>query len=463
LKTKLKAIWRRTEDPSWSSTLLDFSHLTNLNTLKAFDSSWLSGSVQLPIGISRMDMGLQSVSMSWLKAFTRCQLHTFANLTYLRIDEDSPSSDRDPDVIKWLSHSGASGRLIFPSLRTLYLVTSDTNGADFIRHAFFPKLEIADLFLRKSEDMTTPNDDTTPIPAIPLPFLVKLYIYLSYSWAYLAALNGLISHPTQVEHIRIGELYSVQDVTPEFVDSLRNTLSMLQPLELELRSDSSSSSRFLLGALGLGLLQKLNIKENGQEYKKGPFHEYNKNSTIKVPNLTYLSLKDITVKGCIRHLTNFSMRNLEHLEVDISVGSKESEDVFEFLTSGQEPSHGEDDNFISLDDLPGPLYTKSFGLHRKGTLVKFLYESLGLDSAGGVKFPKLTSSQFSLEFDDSMYARKDDLVLGLEHCLRRVLKSRSKCGATRLTLHGAIQVQDGVCRWNKDDPPFGCNFRLLRR
>lgn len=417
--------------------------------------------MQLPNGISRVHMWNQSRSMSWLKAFTRRQLHTFANLTYLSISEDPrSSSDRDPEVIKWLSRSGISRQLIFPSLRTLHLTTSDTNGADFIRHASFPKLEIADLFLRKSEDMMTPNDDTSPIPAIPLPFLVKLEFHLPYSWAYLAALNGLISHPTQVEYIRIGELYSVQDVTPEFINPLRNTLSMLQPLELEFQMRYSSSSRSLLGALGLGLLQKLNIEENGQEYKKSPFHEYNKNSTIKVPNLTYLSLKNITVKGCICHLTNFSMRNLEHLEVDISVRSKESEDIFEFLTSRQEPSHGEDDNFISLDDLPGPLYTESFRLHGKGTLVKLFYESLGLDSAGGVKFPKLTSSQFSLEFDNSVYARKDDLVLGLEHCLRRVLESRSECGATRLMHQEAIQVEDG--KWYNDVPYIKCEFWLQR-
>jgi len=77
LKTELNAIWRRTEDPTRSSNLLDFSHLTNLDTLKVRYSSWLSGSVQLPIGASRMEMRKESRSMSWLKAFTRRQLHTF--------------------------------------------------------------------------------------------------------------------------------------------------------------------------------------------------------------------------------------------------------------------------------------------------------------------------------------------------------------------------------------------------
>jgi len=254
--------------------------------------------------------------------------------------------------------------------------------------------------------------------------------------------------------------WGMQDVTPEFVDSLRNTLSMLQPLELKLRLRYSSSSRFLLGALGLGLLQKLNIVEKGRENKKGPFHENNKNSTIKVPNLTYLSLEYITVKGCMHQLTNFSMANLEHLAVNILIRSKESEDVFEFLTSGQEPLHGEVGNFISLDDMPEPLNSESFGLHRKGTLVKLFYESLGLDSAGGVKFPKLTSSQFSLEFDNSVYARKDDLVLGLEHCLRRVLESRAECGATQLTLQRAIQVEDG--KWYNGVPYIKCEFWLQR-
>jgi len=166
------------------------------------------------------------------------------------------------------------------------------------------------------------------------------------------------------------------------------------------------------------------------------------------------------VKGCIRHLTNFSMTNLEHLAVNISIGSKELEDPIELLTSSrQEPSHGEDNNFTLLFYLPGPLNTESFGLHGKGTLIKFFYESLGLDSAGGVKFPKLTSSQFSLRFDDSVYARKDDLVLGLEHCLRRVLESRSECGATRLMLQEAIQVKDAISRRYR----LECNFRLLRQ
>jgi len=35
---------------------------------------------------------------------------------------------------------------------------------------------------------------------------VKLKFYLPYTWASLAVLNGLISHPTQVEYIRIDEL-----------------------------------------------------------------------------------------------------------------------------------------------------------------------------------------------------------------------------------------------------------------
>jgi len=146
-----------------------------------------------------------------------------------------------------------------------------------------------------------------------------------------------------------------------------------------------------------------------------------------------------------------------HCQVDISVKSGEFGDGFEFLTSsGQGPSLGED------DDMPGPLYTKGFGpLHGEEALVKVLYESLGPSSMGRVRFPKLMSSHFSLRFNSSMYSQKRTLVLGLKHCLRRVLKSRSKCGATQLTLQEAIQVENGK-QYGDDDPPFKCNFWLQR-
>jgi len=485
LKTELNAVWRRTEDPSRSSTLRDFSHLTNLDTLRARNSSWLSGSAQLPIGTSRMHMLAESRSMSWLKAFTRRQLHTFANLTYLKINEDiGPFPDRDPEVVKWLSQPGTSGQLIFPMLRTLGLFALDTNGVDFIRYSSFPKLETANIFLIAREDMTIQynedmtiqyNEDMTiqyneTSPILAMPFLLNLNIMLPYSWSSLTALKAFIPRSIQLGHIVIVDYYYTgQQVTSEFVDSLRYTMTMLQPLELELLLDDSSSFRFLLEILNLNLLQKLDISPSrtfvGQLDEKSPLHRHehiDKNTvstTIKAPNLTYLSLKHIYVEKCIRLLTNISTTNLERLKVDILV---RPEDIIEFLTSGRESSHSKDDNFISPNEMPEPLSNESFELHGKEALVEFIYESLGPSSVGRVKFPKLTSSQFSLDFDGSMYAQRDTLVFGLKRCLHSVLKSRSKCGATRLMLREAIQVEVGDLDVD-GDRPFKCNFRLLRR
>jgi len=464
LKKELNAVWRHSEDPPHSSTLLDFSHLTNIDTLYG---SWLAGNVQLPIGTITIHMWNESRSMSWLKVFTRRHPHTFANLTYLHIHEDRTSSERDPEVTKWLSHSGVSGQLIFPSLCTLALEVADVNGADFIRHSSFPKLETAVLNLQASEEMTTQNDDTSPIPAISLPFLVRFYIYIPYSWASLAALNGLISHPTQVEEIYIYDEYNFgQQVSTEFVDSLRYTLSMLRPVRLGLRSDNSSSFRFLLEALNLNSLQKLDIKRYGWQDKKSPLQDHiNKNSVtpaIDAPNLTYLSFEEMHVETSIHILTRLStLTNLQDLKADGILVKSEDIIIVSHTSSEQKLSHGEDDIYMSLD-LPNQLFREDFGMDVEGRLITLLYESLGPNSAGRVKFPKLTGSHFLLYFDASMYTQRDILVLGLKRCLRSILRSRSKCGATRLVLQEAVQVQ--VQDPHKDgDRPFKCEIRLQKK
>jgi len=396
--------------------------------------------------------------------FTHRQPHTFANLTYLSIDENrDSSSERDPEVTKWLSQSG---QLIFPTLWKLRLEVSDTNGADFIRNSSFPKLEIAVLNLEASEDMTTQNNGISPMLAISLPFFVKLYIGLAYSWTSLTALNGLISYPIQLEYVYIVDTYNDgQQVSPEFVKSLCNTLLMLRPVELELRASDSSSFRFLLEALNLNSLQKLHIAGSQQEDKKSPLQDHiNKNSAtpaIDALNLTYLRIKEIHVSTCIHFLTNLStLTNLKDLEADISV---RSEDIIQIShTSERNLLHGEGDIHMSLD-LPGQFFSEDFGMDViEGGFVSFLYESLGPNSSGKVKFPKLTSSRFSLNFDALTYEQRNILALGLKRCLRSILKSRSKCGATRLVLQGAIQTETEDP--HKDgDRPFKCEIRLQKK
>jgi len=91
-----------------------------------------------------------------------CQRHSFANLTSILIFEnyDNPS-DRDPEVIKWLSKSGTPGQLLFPMLWTLDLSAADMNGANVIRHSHFPKLETAYVYLETREDMTTHDGNSS--------------------------------------------------------------------------------------------------------------------------------------------------------------------------------------------------------------------------------------------------------------------------------------------------------------
>jgi len=467
LKTELNAVWRRSEDPSRSSTLHDFSHLTNLDALCADDSSWLSRSVQLPTGTSIIQMQKESRSMSWLKVFTHRQLHTFVNLIHLYIDEDREStSERDPEVTKWLSQSGISGQLLFPMLRILQLFVTDVNGADFIRRSSFPKLERVVLFLTSSEEMTMLDGDTSSIPAISLPFLVILSINLPYSWISLAALKAFtITHPIQLKRIRIHDNYNDrQQVSPVFVDSLRYTLSMLQPVVLDLRSGDSCSFLFLLEVLNLNSLQNFNIDGTGWGDGKSPLQDYiNKNSVtpaIEALNLTHLVFEKIHVETCIRFLAKLSTStNLKDLEADIVVGS---EDIFvASCTSGQKLTDDEDVISDMSLDIFEQLFRERFGMDIEGSLVALLYESLGPNSGGRVKFPKLSGSQISLNFDASMYTQRDVLALGLKRCLHSILRSRSKSGGTRLVLQEAIQVEveDPHTDGNR---PFKFKFRLTR-
>jgi len=140
---------------------------------------------------------------------------------------------------------------------------SDVNGVDFIRHSFFPKLESAVLDLETRKDMTTQNDNTSPIPVILLPFLKKLGFYVPYSWPALIALKAFIPHPIRIDSVTIfsggGSFDELLTSSPELVNSLHDTLTILPPIKLDLHLIDYHSVQFLLEALDTSLLEVLEI------------------------------------------------------------------------------------------------------------------------------------------------------------------------------------------------------------
>jgi len=103
MRTELGAIWSRPGKLSCISTPPDLSHLTNVDELYVSDGLLTCGGLRLPEGTSTMRLMNQRRNMSWLKILILCQPHSFSNLTSLNIMENKSSSDRDPEVLKWLS------------------------------------------------------------------------------------------------------------------------------------------------------------------------------------------------------------------------------------------------------------------------------------------------------------------------------------------------------------------------
>jgi len=272
-------------------------------------------------------------------------------------------------------------------------------------------------------DDVTPVDEPILFPTIPSPNLMILDFYFPYSWAALTALKYLIPHPIQLEHICLSDVGSDTLQFPaKFVKSLRDILSMLRPVDLELFVLDYFSVRFFLRALDLKSLQRLQIKPYPSRKNnplQGHTETYPFTPSIAAPNLTYLVTQPSPLQSSIRFHTRLSANNLKHLEAEIRIDSKD-------IKLQVRASSGQKSDDESEEQL--------------------LYESLGPNTEGRVRFPKLSTSRITFTYSnfenhEEANAQRDILVLGLKRSLCNVLRNRSMCKATRLVLQEAVQVE----------------------
>jgi len=334
-------------------------------------------------------------------------------------------------------------------LCTLILEVSDVNGADFIRHSSFPKLKSADLFLDATEDVVTQNDNTSPILAISLPFLVHFGFNFPHSRTAFNALKSFIPHLIQLERITIRDSFHNSElaISPEHVNSLRDTLTILRPTKLVIYLNDYHSVRFLLEALDLSLLQVLDI--HGLREDKSSLQDHIKiepvMSIINTPDLTHLTIKFSNIDSCTHLLAHISA-DLQYLKASLCIDKS----LFYPIDSGNQK-----------------------GLH---TMVEpfelGLCAILSPSMEGRVKFPNLSSGQFHLIQKDHRGFRgyvKDEVLVSeiqnrvsvMEDNISKMLERRPRAGAIRLTLKDSIQVAHEVdSTFNQD--VYSCKFELVR-
>jgi len=418
--TSLNSIWSRSWDLSCIKTPPDLSHLVNLTNLQLYSSSWLLEGMQFPTSMNSVSIVHKVwVSYPWLKFLNRCQLHLFTYLTYLRIYEGDVRSHPNPEDVG--RPPGSEGRLVFPRLRCLELDATDTRGYQFIRQSSFPGLETMNLRLYPgSDNMMTPVDEILLPPASRLSHLMTYRGRISYSWAALMALEALIPQPMVLEFVELVDFGSGLQISPGFVNSLRNALSMLRPVRMRLLLKDHLSIFFLLEALNLGLLQKVDISYMSDE--EGPLRSYiNINPIMSIidrtPNLTQLVITHNNPSSCIHFLEHISANTLRRLEVTLYIDSRPQDISNTGLLPNEEDNHASPEMYI---------------LRLCGILAS--------NAERRVSFPSLSSSQIAVHFKIPPEGGTFQ-VPAIEDCIHKMLEYRSNGGAIRLVLKNSLQVE----------------------
>jgi len=196
---------------------------------------------------------------------------------------------------------------VFSRLHRLCLETSELRGSHFIRSSSFPRLEKLITRLEPGKDnMIMPIDKRLLFPPISSSGLLMLDCFLPVSWAALSALKGFVTRSVQPKYFRFdgkvgGHTGGPLKVSYKFISSLRDTLSMFHPVILTQRFNNHQSIWFLLMALNLDRLQRLNIEFI--TLGTNPLFPFENSkfttTTIKAPSLSFL----LSTLGTLIYLT----------------------------------------------------------------------------------------------------------------------------------------------------------------
>jgi len=211
--------------------------------------------------------------------------------------------------------------LVFPRLQTLRLKISDVNGSHFIQRAAFPNLEVVSLYFPSGEGETMAYPDNSSIFApVPLPNLVKLTRrFPNQSWFTLTA---LIPRSTQIDNAELSFRSDELQVSTKFIDSLRYTLFMFQPVNLKLDMEEGLDDYYpvFLEAINHGSLKTLHISV--KESIIFPSRARVNQTTmpiIKIPSLIRLNIEDMDADPST-HLFRFhSAEELQFLKLTLVI------------------------------------------------------------------------------------------------------------------------------------------------
>jgi hypothetical protein len=244
----------------------------------------------------------------------------------------------------------------------------------------------------------------------PPPHLTIFKFYLSFSHHGLTALATFAS--PSVRHIEIFQLIHQVDcseVDSVFLSSMQGILSKLCPLKLVLHELGYRTTRFLLEALTLDQLNFMEIDSEGDAFMS-PLGEHvdlkPDMPSIKLPNLTNLTIKNFCLPYCVHFLRHIRADKLEYLTIKIPPLPADEWYAEEILMVGPLP-----------DDDEGGLPLE--------VCIRYFCESLGPNFWGSVSFPELASCEIELH---TPHPANYEIQL-IEQDILNMLKHRTEAGA----------------------------------
>jgi len=268
--------------------------------------------------------------------------------------------------------------------------------------------------------------------------------FLPFSWAGLTALNGFVPQTMQLEVLRfigIGNSDGPHEVLPEFVSSLRVTLSVFQPVKLNQVLDYYSTW-FLLETLNLDRLQTLHIEVIST--RSNPLRSYVNIKPI-MPIIEAMNLSHLTIE--FGHLTRFihffehiSAKNLKSLEANIWKNHKDRK------------KYNNEMNYLSSKGIESSLLN---------LYVRRICRVLEPSAEGIVKFPNLQNIRIRIQLHIPQYTSYEPLVPAMNDDILSMLQRRSRCGAIGLRVEDSVQVEVDNNTARKNVVRLQAQFKLV--